>query len=959
MSMNGVSDLLNEDYVLNRLVYINSAQHGYSEIMLNTHLAMFGDNNQGKTASLAGTKLLLYPETSLTNCAEKFCFEGRDGAYSTEESYLFYFPSPHSYIVLEVSNPEGKFCMVLYRNNQNWGYGRFFVPAEYEALRSVFWNDSEDSFPPDLSLSSVGSQLKSLKAIQVSDEKEIASLMFASFRDSPDRKRFCVIPLKDGDSKDAISAFKKIYQLAFDTGSSKTETLPTAIATLIDMGRSRDQEKLDANLIDLIEQHNQLLDQQEWLQKIENASLTWRKTKESFDESAIRIAKYSRLYRSVNHAVEAFEKSNKKRLSEIKTPFDDVSRQKHNLEENIKTSDAEQLIFSGATEQLVKQLVRSRNKLKKVKALKARYVNMPIDEILGAFNDEIRTLTESIKTLKEEDGAIKSLVKLNTRRAVLEENISGLESLAKETEETIFFQLRNEDAADVLHSLNSQLCNITSVIDPETKRTILDFASLLGKDGSGRLTFLESTLNEVPYNKFNIEEQRVKWVKSIENYCAELSKVRKDITVHHEAVKHDTIEGVIEREDADLNKAIKERDLIGGLEQLEKDTKETEVSLAAQQSKQQELENKNNEQKNKHSEIQREYSELSNKLTGIQKEIDSLEGIKANLKTAFSFIRPFDLQGEVDSLKEIKSEDGLEVLNQAKKASISFREFEADFNTLAIELPHSEIDPHKRREDLHEYNQLIKIHSTTFDTFEYEKTKHDNAKQSHNQLVNNQLSELKDSKALITNYISELNQDLNSKHVSNLSEIKLHVELNSNFLALLDTLDKHNIQDDSLLDPSFYSSLLKFVDKYFNKRTRRLKLKDIITSIQYQYTLAETNEVVTKSQSGGTTSTITAFVLAVLLKRITPNYVKLQIPIIVDEIGTLDGKNTSATIKQIAEHGFSIFCATPTFSPLVANLVGRWVSIDRFSVTAPLVKKCHMHILPAHIESFEGQDECA
>ena len=116
--------------------------------------------------------------------------------------------------------------------------------------------------------------------------------------------------------------------------------------------------------------------------------------------------------------------------------------------------------------------------------------------------------------------------------------------------------------------------------------------------------------------------------------------------------------------------------------------------------------------------------------------------------------------------------------------------------------------------------------------------------------------------------------------------------------------------------------------------------------------------MVTKSQSGGTTSAITAFVLAVLLKRITPKYVQLQMPIIVDEIGTLDIKNTGSTIEQIAEHGFSIFCATPSFSAFVSQKVGRWVMIDQSMVKSPMVNGCHMNILPEHIESFgETKDE--
>lgn len=190
------NSLMDEEYSLKRLVYINSASHAYSEILLDSHMAMFGNNNVGKTASLAGTKLLLFPEVDFYKCEEKFKFKGKTGLYSTEESYDFYFPDARSFIVLEVSNPEGVFCMVLYRAS-NFGYARFFIPVDYERLRHVFWNVDSNYFPDDLNISKVSKFSKENDGLQMSDSKEIAQLMFFSRLDSKSKKRFCVLPFKD------------------------------------------------------------------------------------------------------------------------------------------------------------------------------------------------------------------------------------------------------------------------------------------------------------------------------------------------------------------------------------------------------------------------------------------------------------------------------------------------------------------------------------------------------------------------------------------------------------------------------------------------------------------------------------------------------------------------------------------------------------------------------------------
>jgi hypothetical protein len=178
------------------------------------------------------------------------------------------------------------------------------------------------------------------------------------------------------------------------------------------------------------------------------------------------------------------------------------------------------------------------------------------------------------------------------------------------------------------------------------------------------------------------------------------------------------------------------------------------------------------------------------------------------------------------------------------------------------------------------------------------------------------------------------------------------VTINPAFESLLETLSTQNSDDDALLSPAFYGHINKFVNEYFDRRTNRLKLNDIIEKITYSYVMAETKERVKKSQSGGTTTTITAFVISVLLKRITPEYVNLNMPIVVDEIGTLDRRNMLSTLEQIESHGFSMFCATPTFMSHLCQSVKRWVQIDKMVISEPMVPNCHMNILPNDVTVF-------
>ncbi len=276
----------------------------------------------------------------------------------------------------------------------------------------------------------------------------------------------------------------------------------------------------------------------------------------------------------------------------------------------------------------------------------------------------------------------------------------------------------------------------------------------------------------------------------------------------------------------------------------------------------------------------------------------------------------------------------------------------SDLYNLLNKAPITAIDPHQHYDSLADLSKAVSSYADEYATLEYDLNRLNTNISAHNQFVSNQISELKTSKQFISNFINEINEDLNSKHVSNLSEINLRPVINPRFESLLATLEKQDIVDETLLEPEFYASLTRFAEQFIDKKSRKLKMQDIIDKVAYEYTLEETGERVTKSQSGGTTSTITAFVLSALLRKIIPDYVSLKMPIIVDEVSTLDFKNTKATIQQIAEHGFSIFCATPTFSGFISQNVGRYIMIDRAKMKQPLVRKCHMHILPEHVESF-------
>lgn len=948
--------LEDERYTLNRLVYINSAHHAYSEIMLDKHMALFGQNNAGKTACLAGTKLVLFPETDFYNCEDKFKFKGKTGLYSMEHSYEFYFPDHRSFIVLEVCNPEGTFCMILFKKGK-YGYNRIMIPVPYEDLRPVFWDKEANLFSSDIGVPAVTDFMKARDGILVTDRKEIAELMFSSHLESKARKRFCVLPFKSA-KKESIDAFRNIYHMAFDSGDIETKTLPAAIATLIEMGRSRDQERVDADLMKLTHEHAALLKQSEWLQCLSNAAPAFEVIIRGYDDLKKQYQTYCETYYSIfTGCAEAKKEYTEKHntLSELhQAAFKQSTKAAIDIKADSKQLDRQ----DGAVLEQAKVLKAKTKKLEKDKALRSTYADKPISEVMQWLEDDHKKQKTDLDNLKKEDGTQKVLANNIRKKNSLKSDIDKLTGLIESSELTLFHQLNDRDAASILYSINPALADITGELDVQSQKTILRFTKLFSQDGSGHLTFMNKTVTDISLSKFDLDQQQQEWVKTKEQKTLELDNVNSDISDQNDAINNKNIDQLIISAGRELQTTKECLTAIGGLNELTEEvarlTKEHAITLAEQETATIQLK----EKKKAYGILNGQTTTYFNELTTVEQKKEGFDSIERSLMHAKTSIEPIFIKVEPLAFEQLTKEMAEKVIEVSRSCGQRFTVIKELVNQLIIDLPHPNVEEHRNYTNMSQYEGIISVYQSEFTLLDSQKTQHSDAVRSHNQVVSNQLNELKEASALIENFVSGINQEINSKRISNLSEIKLNAELNPSFISILKTLSAYNFNDDSLLETRFYESLGSFVQKHFNKQTRRLKMVDIISSVTYQYRVGLTGDLETKSQSGGTSSTVTAFILAVLLKRITPNYVNLQMPIIVDEIGTLDDKNTHATIKQISEQGFSIFCATPKFSASVGREVGQWIMIDQAMIKQPIVGECHINILPEQVESFgEHQNE--
>ncbi|MGL6393910.1 hypothetical protein ACSZMV_07995 [Aeromonas veronii] len=949
-------DEMREDYILKRMVYVNSANHGYSEILLDEHLAMFADNNAGKTASLAGTKLLLYPEVNFNQCESKFKFEGKSGLFSKEDSYEFYFPDARSFVALEVQNPEGKFVMVLYKMN-NYQYGRFFVPVAYEVMRPLFWNEAANTFAEDFSVQALAKFAREHDGIQVNERKVLIELMYEGFRHEKSKKRFCVLPLKDANTE-SIAAFSNIYQLAFDNTNTETQSLPQAIATLVEMGRGRAEEKVDADLTRINEDHATLVEKQNWLQALQNAKPRYERVRDSFAQIETDYEAYSIAYYTLENLLGKRQEEHVPLYQEASTHVDELRELDRTLTDQAKELDGQAKDAGTTIKNFSTQLtMKEAERLKTIEIISSYGSSKSNKDIIEELQDFIAEQTKEHEELKEENG-----IKLSLERVIREKNLligklADVNTLIANTKLSFLDQL-DQQAASALLSINRNFNGVVVSLTNEQKATINAFAGLFATDESNNLTFLGKPFG-TQFRSYDARASAKAREQEKQDYEGQLSGCEKSIKSKMEELakgKHANPEKMMAKCMENIKGAEEDISLVYGLEKLKKEIAYFEQIIAANIGKQkvvgEQLAEIQEQQRKAKGDFNHWYAKL--KELDCQKELFSI--VTSSLGRVRHVFQPREMTAaEVDALelppmlsKELVNElDGL-----ATTYSKNHQTFTGELRQLMTIITHPDVDLFMDYRTTEDFARIVKAYEHTFTTLDYDMAQLLTEVRAHNQFVGNQLSELRDAKLYLMNFINDINKELNDKHVSNLSEIKLVLKTNPSFEQMLSTLDKVNIQDDSMLDDKFYLTLAQFVEAYFNKKTRRLKMHDIISSIKYNYVLAETGEMVTKSQSGGTTSTITAFVLSVLLKRVTPDYVALRMPIIVDEISTLDFKNTSATILQIAKHGFSIFCATPAFSSFIAQKVGRWVQIDHVKVQAPQVSKCHMNILPWDVQAF-------
>lgn len=965
--LDGIEDA---KFILKRLVLINSGGHAYSEIMLDSHMALFGHNNVGKTASLAATKLLLFPETNLRNCKNTFRFQGKLGVYDGPASYKFYFPTEVSFLALEVENPRGTFCMVAYKPNaksavDRYDYNRVFVEGPYDFLRPIFWDIEQGDFQQSISVASLLEYSKKKNGKDVSDSKTLIDIMFGSHGRADGQ--FCLVPLKDTGT-DSIKAFRDIYNLAFASTSIESEVLPSALAALIEMKRGREKEKLESTLADEFQKFELLNLRRIELENREVNQPKFQQLSDAFSNLNDRILQHSIHHHTLSQWLNESMATHAPKLKANQEAYTEATTQRHSIKSTLDTLK-EDWSKARTTSELKKDAYKARLAQKnKCEELISRYPGQTCEQVLVLKKNFKEETTSLFNALENKESAEKHW---NTKQVELRHKqgqLTQINTILAQQSSMLMNQV-SPHSSQILHVINPELNKIFSnQLNAHDLEIIESFTNLFSIANNETIYFKDQSLDAFHYLHFDPEQTMLELSSKRESLMTQIHKLEDDIEQLKDLIARINIDEFSEIKRSELHTQLKEcEDDIFLLESFKVFEHELPLLKAASEEaviQAGQIRIKLEGQQELYDQMEERCGHLSAESNYLQELNGSFEQIQKNLNSSnannWLIIEESigDLSESLDKLPiNIASirNLALDLSIQANAINSEVYQFRDVFKNFMIEVPLPNVEPHLQIPTMLDLKVSITAYNSIYTTLNHQRTLFNNDVSTHNKALRAQINEISDARMHLKRHVEMINKNFNGYQISNLTEIKLNMKTKADFDALNYALDKFNVGGDTLPDKEFYLSLLNFFKKN-QSANGRLHMVNLIDSIGYQFTKPD-GSVVDTSQSGGTTTAITAFVLSILLSEIKEVGMKVHLPIVVDEIAALDAENSETVIRQISEHGFSIFCATPDYKANIAKCVGRYIHIDENRPKNVLIPSCQLHLLPHHVESFGVKNE--
>lgn len=932
---------------IKRLVLVDSAGFCFIEIPIDRHAILLGKGNIGKSSLLNSLRLFLLPENNFHKSRVKFAFRKpkKNDYYSNDDSYRHYFPSTRSFLILESENEAGTHCQILYRTNK-LGYGRIFTPFSFDHIRRFFWDgaggddDGIGVAVAELSIAHIKNSLKKLssKTEVISDTAKLRRTLYAEPNEllDSDATRYCLVPLHKVND-DNIESLRALILLLFEMDAS-AESIAQALANIIESGKKTTDDILDFDIDAFLAKHDDLKKQQSHIVELHNLQPEFKKLSTDYD-NYIKLSETDKSYVTLSQSVLMQEKMLKKEALE--------STDKLGKEEQNKSKQLE--ILQGFRDELrdTKALLkdsksrrRTQNEiLLKVKILQTQYPdpNYSLGEIKADLQQDIEQITQELNALQNTEDNLKLKQTLEEKIQKVKAEISRIKQSLENKEFQLVEQLP-EHANMVFSTINNSLlvANPHRKITEEERLGITNFTALF-KDGEDTVSWFDQILAK---QVSGIGEDLSQKLADLQAYLTSDERTYKNISIEKDAISQkkeiDKLKKKWDASESDIA-SLDNYPTPSLLEQEQQNCTQYETAIGKLDDKLAKLQITFKQSQSKLVEL-KQIRDEKDKAVG---DLNRCKRLLSRLEISYPRLK-LVCSGDVkvDQVVSVTEED-------VEQFEDDLREFDRLRNDIKAELK----DLH-RRDFINEpellsqspndhviENGIKQLRDTFNDLANIEKA-YDDSLHSHNESVASYAKILRDNYDIIHRFESSINRELSTVTINDLTEIKATIAVHPKFRHLVDEVNKLDEHSGDMLSDQFYERLKVFVETFFKDGDAKLTMDKIITNLEYKTKKEQDDAMQDTAQSMSTTVLINLELVKILLKRVIPRGIRLEMPLIFDEAADINIDQFDWILPNLSQAGFSLFAAaTHSVSTELIHKIGVYFSVDEMMTSQPYDKK--------------------
>ncbi|WP_354690533.1 hypothetical protein [Phytobacter sp. RSE-02] len=952
---------LPSEYRIREIIFVNSGSNYYVKLPVDTHAALLSGNNKGKTSTLSALKLFLLPEINFKKSADKFGFSSGGQYFSDLDTFQYYFPGTESYIICNAENPAWRegFCWVLFRT-VDLGYQRIAVPHPYSHIEQLFWDDSSahnngvGQLQANIGVTEIRNKLlsKEYGGELFTERSTIGEAIYTRTSTADDHTRFCLLPMSKRFTAASVDTVRALLGMAFSLGNASTSSLPMAIGSIID-GMGLSVVKDDGVFIDLdaaLDEWKRLKQEDERLSLIEMLTPAWAQLKTDLTLYDERRAYTQEKFAMVESTVAREQKNLQLKLAQANKDVDTTERESNTARKRLEESRVKQMRCNADLKAEQKQLAAMLSKLNTIHTLRQDFASLcPADDtsddaIVQVMKGQVHGLEQEIQFLNDQSVAQEQMQTLIQQNNKIKDDIEKLnDSLTHLDSGNTFLDQFEPHTRSVLLSLNESFGKISYCPSGNERHAIESFAELFS-EAHGLLTLSNVALPEVLFRTSDSTALKQSLQKSISEKSSQLQNNTLQLGRLHQSVKLN----LQERTDrisvckANLTALQQNISLLLGYAMLQKDYDKRFIELVVLQ------EADTNASLNFET-LSEQFKQVSDKFTQAKRLANDLSGPNAVADELWRALENLTYRSqEVLTLNRFQTTtlddetlyDPSSIRIALTSISNSLRETHAARDNALMHLKDlldkkliesTPEDRHKITPSHKMFYEYFNALDTLFSTQEKARESYLEQLHAHNNAAATSARIIENVKGIIENFIDGINQELGTYQISNLDGVEMVADLHPQYVAAVESMRRVSATSDSLLSEAFYTHIRVFQDNFYVRRSGKIDLTRIIEKISYRFDRNGVKETI--PQSNGTNCMVNAVLLALLLKRMVPEDLQLSMPVIFDEVGSLDENNLSEILKVMDEHGLTLFAANPDATGIIASVLDVYHDLSCFPAT--------------------------